>query len=44
MDAKEELFPEFNPVSTQAWLDKIQQDLKDCPFESWCGKAARASK
>jgi methylmalonyl-CoA mutase len=33
MDAREELFREFETVSTEDWLQKIRQDLKDCSFE-----------
>ena len=32
-EAKEKLFPEFPPVSTQEWMDKITADLKGVPFE-----------
>ena len=32
-EAKEKLFSEFPPVSTQEWMDKITADLKGAPFE-----------
>ena len=32
-EAKEKLFFEFPPVSTQEWMDKITADLKGVPFE-----------
>lgn len=32
-EAKEQLFPEFPPVSAQQWTDKITADLKGVPFE-----------
>ncbi|MDR1224901.1 MAG: methylmalonyl-CoA mutase small subunit [Tannerella sp.] len=31
-EAKENLFPEFPPVSAQEWTDKITADLKGVPF------------
>ena len=32
-EAKDMLFPEFPPVSAQAWTEKITADLKGAPFE-----------
>ena len=32
-DNKEKLFSEFPPISTEAWKDKIVQDLKGADFE-----------
>ena len=32
-DIKERLFSEFEPTTTQQWIDKITTDLKGAPFE-----------
>lgn len=32
-DSKEKLFPEFPPVDTQAWMERITADLKGADFE-----------
>ena len=32
-DIKEKLFSDFNPVSTQEWMDKIMVDLKGADYE-----------
>ncbi len=33
MDNYDQLFGEFGPVTTEAWKEKILQDLKECSFE-----------
>ena len=32
-EIKERLFSEFEPTTTQQWIDKITADLKGAPFE-----------
>ena len=32
-EIKERLFSEFEPTTTQQWIDKITTDLKGAPFE-----------
>ncbi|MDR1981656.1 MAG: methylmalonyl-CoA mutase small subunit [Tannerellaceae bacterium] len=32
-DLKEKLFPEFPPIPTEEWMEKITADLKGAPFE-----------
>ena len=32
-EIKEKLFSEFEPTTTQQWIDKITTDLKGAPFE-----------